>query len=142
MSARYDPLGGGVTGARPGSKAKERTSPGFRAWRRTPAVNFFFYGDNLHILREYVEDGSVDLVYLDPPIQLERHLGDPTVTMRREASAAGFYESPLHGDVPKRQIITIEEPLRRQEASHAVGQPERLQEDEARGSETQGELGV
>lgn len=35
--------------------------------RRTPAANTLFYGDNLRILRDYVEDESVDLVYLDPP---------------------------------------------------------------------------
>jgi DNA modification methylase len=29
--------------------------------------NRLFYGDNLDILRRYVEDESVDLVYLDPP---------------------------------------------------------------------------
>jgi hypothetical protein len=27
-----------------------------------------FYGDNLHILREFVADETVDLVYLDPPL--------------------------------------------------------------------------
>jgi len=35
--------------------------------RRTPSVNTLFYGDNLDILRTYIEDESVDLVYLDPP---------------------------------------------------------------------------
>ena len=35
--------------------------------RNTPAHNTLFYGDNLAILREHVEDESVDLVYLDPP---------------------------------------------------------------------------
>jgi site-specific DNA-methyltransferase (adenine-specific) len=35
--------------------------------RKTPTTNTLFYGDNLHILREYIEDESVDLVYLDPP---------------------------------------------------------------------------
>jgi site-specific DNA-methyltransferase (adenine-specific) len=30
-------------------------------------MNKLFYGDNLDILRDYVVDGSVDLVYLDPP---------------------------------------------------------------------------
>jgi len=35
--------------------------------RKTPAANTLFYGDNLAILREHVEDESVDLVYLDPP---------------------------------------------------------------------------
>jgi len=35
--------------------------------RRTPSVNTLFYGDNLDILRDYIEDESVDLIYLDPP---------------------------------------------------------------------------
>jgi len=35
--------------------------------QKTPARNTLFYGDNLAILREHVEDESVDLVYLDPP---------------------------------------------------------------------------
>lgn len=29
--------------------------------------NAFYFGDNLHILRDYVADESVDLIYLDPP---------------------------------------------------------------------------
>ncbi|MEX2127564.1 MAG: DNA methyltransferase [Xanthobacteraceae bacterium] len=35
--------------------------------RKTPAINTLYYGDNLRILRDYIEDESVDLVYLDPP---------------------------------------------------------------------------
>lgn len=31
------------------------------------AVDTLYYGDNLDILRRYVRDESVDLVYLDPP---------------------------------------------------------------------------
>ena len=31
------------------------------------ADNRLYYGDNLDVLRRYVPDGSVDLVYLDPP---------------------------------------------------------------------------
>lgn len=34
--------------------------------------NTLFYGDNLDILREYVPDESVDLVYLDPPFNSNR----------------------------------------------------------------------
>ncbi|HEY8666869.1 MAG TPA: hypothetical protein VIL86_09400 [Tepidisphaeraceae bacterium] len=30
------------------------------------AENTLYYGDNLDILRRYVEDESVDLIYLDP----------------------------------------------------------------------------
>jgi site-specific DNA-methyltransferase (adenine-specific) len=29
--------------------------------------NKLYFGDNLRILREYVTDASVDLIYLDPP---------------------------------------------------------------------------
>ncbi|MBV9063933.1 MAG: hypothetical protein JOY77_13550 [Alphaproteobacteria bacterium] len=31
------------------------------------AIGTLYYGDNLKILREHVKDGTVDLVYLDPP---------------------------------------------------------------------------
>lgn len=34
---------------------------------KTPSTNTLYYGDNLDILREYIADESVDLVYLDPP---------------------------------------------------------------------------
>ena len=32
-----------------------------------PMPNTLYFGDNLDILREYVPDESVDLIYLDPP---------------------------------------------------------------------------
>ncbi len=31
-------------------------------------TNALYYGDNLHVLREHIKDESVDLVYLDPPL--------------------------------------------------------------------------
>jgi adenine specific DNA methylase Mod len=40
---------------------------GFHNAQYTRARNTLFYGDNLAILREHVEDESVDLIYLDPP---------------------------------------------------------------------------
>jgi site-specific DNA-methyltransferase (adenine-specific) len=33
-------------------------------------TNKLYFGDNLKILREYVADASVDLIYLDPPFDL------------------------------------------------------------------------
>ena len=33
------------------------------------AENFLYYGDNLDILRRYIKDESVDLIYLDPPFK-------------------------------------------------------------------------
>lgn len=36
-------------------------------------VNRLYYGDNLDVLRKYVKDESVDLVYLDPPFNSNRN---------------------------------------------------------------------
>ena len=33
------------------------------------AENVLYYGDNLEILRRYIKDESVDLVYIDPPFK-------------------------------------------------------------------------
>ena len=30
-------------------------------------MNTLYYGDNLDVLRKYVKDETVDLIYLDPP---------------------------------------------------------------------------
>ena len=35
--------------------------------------NTLYYGDNLKILREYLADASVDLIYLDPPFNSDRN---------------------------------------------------------------------
>ena len=40
--------------------------------RSDASPNTLFYGDNLPILREYVADESVDLIYLDPPFNSNR----------------------------------------------------------------------
>jgi site-specific DNA-methyltransferase (adenine-specific) len=37
------------------------------------ADNFLYYGDNLDILRRYIADESVDLVYLDPPFKSDQN---------------------------------------------------------------------
>jgi DNA modification methylase len=39
--------------------------------------NTLFYGDNLEILRHYVKDESVDLIYLDPPFNSKRDYNMP-----------------------------------------------------------------
>ena len=31
-----------------------------------------YYGDNLEILRRHIPDGSIDLIYLDPPFNSNR----------------------------------------------------------------------
>ena len=46
-----------------------------RCPRRRPEIktNVLYYGDNLDILRRYISDESVDLVYLDPPFNSDRN---------------------------------------------------------------------
>ncbi len=46
------------------------------------ATNVLYYGDNLDILRRYLPDASVDLVYLDPPFNSNR---DYNVIFRDES---------------------------------------------------------
>ena len=36
-------------------------------------TNSLYYGDNLDILRKYIPDESIDLVYLDPPFNSKRN---------------------------------------------------------------------
>jgi len=36
------------------------------------ATNVLYYGDNLDILRRYLPDASIDLIYLDPPFNSNR----------------------------------------------------------------------
>ena len=44
-------------------------------------TSVLYYGDNLDILRRYLPDASVDLVYLDPPFNSNR---DDNVIFRHE----------------------------------------------------------
>lgn len=39
----------------------------FLFWRESTLPNQLYYGDNLDVMRRYIESESVDLVYLDPP---------------------------------------------------------------------------
>src|SRR5436309_1622251 len=36
------------------------------------ATNVLYYGDNLDVMRRYLKDESVDLVYLDPPFKSQQ----------------------------------------------------------------------
>ena len=47
-------------------------------------MNTLYYGDNLNILRDYIKDESVDLIYLDPPFNSNR---DYNVLFKNEAGS-------------------------------------------------------
>jgi site-specific DNA-methyltransferase (adenine-specific) len=40
--------------------------------RREVDTNVLYYGDNLDIMRRYIPDEAIDLVYLDPPFNSNR----------------------------------------------------------------------
>jgi hypothetical protein len=55
--------------ARPDPLSAPLTNTAHPPRRARVADNLLYHGDNLHILRRYVDDESVDLVYLDPPFK-------------------------------------------------------------------------
>jgi DNA modification methylase len=67
----------------------------------TLAENTLFYGDNLDVLRRYIRDETVDLVYLDPPFNSDRDYnvlfsGQEGV---RAAAQIQAFEDTWHWDV-------------------------------------------
>lgn len=55
-------------------------------------ANTLYYGDNLEILRRYVKDESVDLIYLDPPFNSKRDYNiffdEPAKDAKKQSSTA------------------------------------------------------
>ena len=64
-------------------------------------VNHLFYGDNLRVLRDSIEDESVDLIYLDPPFNSKRDynlLFKTPKGAKTEAQIAAFKDSWFWGE--------------------------------------------
>jgi len=64
------------------------------------ADNSLYYGDNLDILRRYVKDETVDLIYLDPPFNSNQTYNVLFQEKSGEASAAQIhaFEDTWHWD--------------------------------------------
>jgi len=45
--------------------------------------NTLYYGDNLDILRRYIKDETIDLVYLDPPFKSNQNYGEQSRQSKR-----------------------------------------------------------
>jgi 16S rRNA G966 N2-methylase RsmD len=56
--------------------------------------NFLYYGDNLEVLRRYVKDESVDLVYLDPPFNSNANYSVLFGSRRRARQPAPVWRRP------------------------------------------------
>jgi site-specific DNA-methyltransferase (adenine-specific) len=72
---------------------------------RLSTINFqmgtLYYGDNLDILRRYLKDGTVDLVYLDPPFNSAQNYN--AFFQEKDGSAAASqihaFEDTWHWDI-------------------------------------------
>ncbi len=61
------------------------------------ATNVLYYGDNLDILRHYLPDDAVDLVYLDPPFNSNRYYNVPSATSRATTPTPSCWPSTTLG---------------------------------------------
>ena len=72
--------------------------------------NVLYYGDNLDILRRYVADESVDLVYLDPPfnsnatynVLFAEHHGERAASQIKAFEDTWTWDSRLSGATSRR----------------------------------------
>lgn len=80
-------------------------------------TNVLYYGDNLEILRKYISDNSIDLIYLDPPFSSNR---DYNILYKErsgkwsEAQVKAFSDTWHWGDVTEDtfQDIKLNAPLK------------------------------
>lgn len=80
-------------------------------------TNILYYGDNLEILRKYIPDSSIDLIYLDPPFSSNR---DYNILYKEasgkwsEAQVKAFSDTWHWGDVTEDtfQDIKLNAPLK------------------------------
>lgn len=74
--------------------------------------NAFYFGDNLHILREYIPDESVDLIYLDPPFNSNANYNllfrSPDRRKWSDAQIATFEDTWSWGDAAEETFDYLE----------------------------------
>lgn len=73
-------------------------------------MNSLYYGDNLAVLREFIADESVDLIYLDPPFNSNAGynvLFKSASGARADASIEAFDDSWTWGDASKSALMDI-----------------------------------
>ena len=87
-------------------------------------TNTLYYGDNLDILRDYIPDESVDLIYLDPPFNSNRSYN----VLFKESSGGsseaqiGAFEDTWHpGRVGEPRVRRSSDPRKRRHCAAADG---------------------
>src|ERR1051326_5279739 len=71
--------------------------------------NKLFYGDNLEILRKYIQNESIDLCYIDPPFNSKRNYNQIYLNQGREdtAQAQAFIDTWTWDDVAEEGLAEI-----------------------------------
>ena len=72
--------------------------------RTTMPVNLLYYGDNLDILRRYISDESVDLIYLDPPFKSNQ---DYNVLFGEEDGSRAAAQIKAFGDTWRWDVAAV-----------------------------------
>ena len=75
-------------------------------------MNKLYFGDNLDILREHIADGSVDLIYLDPPFNSKRDYSVLFKTPKgheSDAQITAFEDSWHWGEQAEREFSELEQ---------------------------------
>jgi site-specific DNA-methyltransferase (adenine-specific) len=102
-----------------------------------------YYGDNLDILRRYLKEGTVDLVYLDPPFNSAQNYN--AFFQEKDGSAAASqihaFEDTRHWDIETKKaddavpdakargIAEAHHPSQQQSRRHGAGPVLRLRHD-------------
>jgi 16S rRNA G966 N2-methylase RsmD len=68
-------------------------------------TNKLYFGDNLKILRDYVPDASVDLIYLDPPFNSHATYNVLFKEKSGEESAAQLWMRGQEDSDPTRRLF-------------------------------------
>jgi len=87
--------------------------------------NRLYYADNLDILRDHIQDASVDLIYLDPPFNSKRNYN--VIYDGATAQAEAFKDTwSLKSWQDERQLIFIDEPQRYRSVHNVIEAFEKL----------------
>jgi 16S rRNA G966 N2-methylase RsmD len=68
--------------------------------------NVLYYGDNLDVLRQYIPDESVDLIYLDPPFNSNATYNALLTSRTELARLLRLQLSQIHGVGTRLRLLT------------------------------------
>jgi site-specific DNA-methyltransferase (adenine-specific) len=78
------------------------------------AGNVLYYGDNLHVLRKWIDDESVDLIYLDPPFNSKKVYNQIYKDSKaQERVFKDYWDWDDAADEAYRKLVSVESPAQK-----------------------------